>query len=74
MWKVHEINAVGGKLLKTEQSMHEGVKAAMRVGGTLEEKHCFKVGIKRRMYVISPWLFNIFIDEVLQEVKARSGR
>ena len=70
MWKVLGIYGVGGRLLKAVRSMYECSKACVRVGSEMSEWFAVKIGL-RQGCVMSPWLFNIYIDGVVREVNAR---
>ena len=70
MWKVLRIYGVGGRLLQAVESMYAGSKACVRVGSEVSEWFQVKVGL-RQGCVMSPWLFNLYIDGVVREVNAR---
>ena len=53
---------VGGKLLKAVQS-----RACVRVGNDVSEWFPVNV-VLRQGCVMSPWLFNVYMDEVVREV------
>ena len=58
MWKVLRIYGIGGRLLLAVESLYACSKACVRVG-------------LRQGCVMSPWLFNLYIDGVVREVNAR---
>ena len=70
MWKVLRIYGIGGRLLRAVESLYAGSKACVRVGSELSEWFSVKVGL-RQGCVMSPWLFNLYIDGVVREVNAR---
>ena len=70
MWKMLRIYGVGGRLLRAVQSMYAGSKACVRVGSEMSEWFSVRVGL-RQGCVMSPWLFNLYIDGVVREVNAR---
>ena len=70
MWNVLRLYGVGGKLLKAVKSMYAGSKACVRVGNEMSEWFTVRVGL-RQGCVMSPWLFNLYIDGVVREVNAR---
>ena len=70
MWDVLRLYGVGGKLLRAVKSFYIGSKACVRVGNELSEWFPVKVGL-RQGCVMSPWLFNLYIDGVVREVNAR---
>ena len=63
LWMVLEEYGVEGKLLWAIQALHDGGMACVKVGQSkLEMFHVCK-GVRQRC-TLSPWLFNVFIDEV----------
>ena len=70
MWNVLRLYGVGGKLLQAVKSLYAGSKACVRVANKLSEWFQVKVGL-RQGCVMSPWLFNLYIDGVVREVNAR---
>ena len=70
LWKVLRIYGVGGKLLEAVRSFYQGCKACVRVGNEESDWFPVKVGL-RQGCVMSPWLFNLFMDGVVREVNAR---
>ena len=50
--------------------MYVGSKACVRVGNGVSEWFLVRVGL-RQGCVMSPWLFNLYIDRVVREVNAR---
>ena len=63
---------VGGKLLAAIQSFYNNSRALVRVGNRESESFPVRVGL-RQGCVMSPWLFNIFMDGVVREINARLG-
>ncbi len=57
LWSVLRTYGVGGQLLKGIQAFYREANACVRVGGKFSEE----VGV-RQGCVMSPWLFNIFMD------------
>ena len=57
----------GGKLLNGIESTYVKSLACVRVKG---ERECFRInsGV-RQVCIMSSWLFNIYIDAVMKEVK-----
>ena len=64
---------VGGKLLNGIKGMYVNSLAYVRVKGG--ESECFRInsGMRQRC-IMSPWLFNVYIDPVMTEVKMGMGR
>merc|ERR1712002_424994 len=72
MWRVLSMYGINGKLLAAVQSMYERSECCVRVHR--EEGEWFNVrGRLRQGCVMSPWLFNIFMDGVMKEVRERVG-
>ena len=71
LWKVMGIYGIGGKLLSAVKSFYIESRACVRVGDEESEWFAVEVGL-RQGCVMSPWLFNIFIDGVVREVRART--
>ena len=61
---------VGGKLSKAVQSFYVDSRACDRVGNDMSESLPVNVGF-RQGCVMSPWLFNVYVDGVVREVKVR---
>ena len=72
MWCVLGMYGVNGQLLRAVQSMYERSEACVRV--CREESDWFQVRVGLRQgCVMSPWLFNLFMDGVMKEVRERVG-
>ena len=61
---------IGGRLLRGVKSLYVGSKACVRAGNEVSEWFPVRVGL-RQGCVMSPWLFNLYIDGVVREVNAR---
>ena len=72
MWNVLRQYGIGGRLLKAVQSLYKDSKACVRVCEEMSEWFQVKVGL-RQGCVMSPWLFNLYIDGVVREVNGRVG-
>ncbi len=70
LWETLRVYGVGGKLLEGVRSFYENASASVRVNGELSESFKVKVGV-RQGCVMSPWLFNIYMDGCIREVKGR---
>ena len=73
MRQMLRVYGVGGKLLKGIQNFYADSRACVRVGMDVSEWFPVNVGL-RRGCVISPWLFNVYMDDVVREVNARMPR
>ena len=72
MWGILSMYGISGQLMKAIQSLYERSEACVRV--CREESEWFKVGVGLRQgCVMSPWLFNLFMDGVMREVRERAG-
>ena len=61
-----------GQLLKVVQSLYEKSEACVRV--CREEGEWFDVGVGLKQgCVMSPWLFNLFMDAAMKEVRKKAG-
>ena len=58
------------KLLKAVQSFYVDSRACVRVGNDVSEWFSVNVGL-RQGCVMSPWLFNVYMDDVVREVNVR---
>ena len=67
MWQMLRVYGVGGKLLKAVQSFYVDNRACVRVGNEVSEWFPVNVGL-RHGCVMSPWLFNVYMDDVVREV------
>ena len=67
MWQMLRVYVVGGKLLKAVQSINADSRACVRVGNYVSEWFPVNVGL-RQGEGMSPWLFNVYMDGVVQEV------
>ena len=73
LWDVLKIYGVGGQLLDGIKAFYKEASACVRVNGEMSESFGIRVGV-RQGCVMSPWLFNIFMDSVIREMKAKVGK
>ena len=71
LWQVLGVYGVGGCVLKGIQSFYAGSRACVRVGSEMSDSFEVNVGL-RQGCVMSPWLFNVYMDGVVREVKMRT--
>ena len=64
------VYGVGGNLFKSVQSFYVDSRACVRVGNYVSEWFPVNVGL-RQSCVMSPWLFNVYMDGVVREVNVR---
>ena len=70
MWEVLRQYGVSGKLLQAVKSLYVNSRACVRVGSEVSESFEVHTGL-RQGCVMSPWLFNIYMDGVVKEVSER---
>ena len=58
---------VGGKLFSGIKSMYADSSACVRVKGGESERFRIDSGV-RQGCIMSPWLFNVYMDGVMKEV------
>ena len=73
LWDVLKIYGVGGQLLDGIKAFYKEASACVRVDGEFSDSFDIRVGV-RQGCVMSPWLFNIYIDGVIREMKAKVGK
>ena len=73
LWQVQRMYDVCGKLLNGIKSMYFNSLVCVRV--KRGESECFRInkGV-RKGCVMSPWLFNVYMDAVMKVVKIEMGR
>ena len=72
MWCVLGMYGINGQLLEAVQSLYEKSEVCVRV--CREEAEWLEVGVGlRQRCVMSPWLFNLFMDAVMKEVREKTG-
>ena len=64
MWQMLRVYGVVEKLLKSVLSFYVDSRACVRVGNDVREWFPVNVGL-RQGYVMSPWLFNVYMDGVV---------
>ncbi len=63
---------MGGKLLSAIMSFYKEASSCVKISGETSEHFEIKVGV-RQGCVMLPWLFNIYMDGVMREVKGKVG-
>ena len=72
MWQMLRVYGVGGKLLKGVLSTIVYVDSRVYVQGGYDVSEWFPVNVGLRQgCVMSPWLFNVYMDGVVREVNVR---
>ncbi len=71
IWKVLRMYGVTGRLFEAVKSLYEGAKGAVRV--EYEQSKFFDLNVRLQQgCIISPWLFNVYIDGVIKEIQGRA--
>ena len=68
--KMLRVYGVGLKFLKAVQNFYINSRACARVGNDVSEWFPVNVGLKQDC-LMSPWLFNVYIDGVVREMNVR---
>ena len=72
LWKAMREYGISEKIVKMVTSLYEKTQARVRVNGVLSQSLSLKTGVKQGC-VLSPLLFNIFIDWIVRRVMKRVG-
>ena len=73
LWQVLRMYDVVDKLSNDKKSMYVKILACVRVEGS--ESECFRIdNVVRQGCIMSPWLFNVYMDALMKEVKMVMGR
>ncbi len=67
-WTVLRLYGLGGRLLKKAKSFYVNGRACVRVGNDVSNWFPVRVGL-RQGCVMSPWLFNIYMDGKYENVR-----
>ena len=68
LWVVLDKYGIKRKLLRAIQALYVGSKACVKVGGLTSEDFEVRRGV-RQGCTLSPWLFNLFMDNVMREAR-----
>ncbi len=63
---------MGGKLLSAIKCFYEEAPECVKISGETSEHFEIKVGLRQRC-VMSLWLFNIYKDGIMREMKGKAG-
>ena len=70
LWNVLKIYGVRGKLWAEVKVIYREISACVRADGELSQS--FPIGVRLRQgCVMSPWLFDIFMDGYMREMKTK---
>ena len=74
LWQVlRMMYDVGGKLLNGIKSIYVNNLVCVKVKGG--DSECFRINSGVRLgCIVSPWIFNVYIDVVMKELKIGMGR
>ncbi len=70
LWNVLKVYGVGGQLMEGIKAFHWEANACVKVDGELSDSFAVRVRV-RQGCVMSSWLFNIFIDGCMREMKGK---
>jgi hypothetical protein len=70
LWQILRVYGVHAKLVELLEDLHKGTQAAVRMGGSMSEWFDVRGGV-RQGCVISPLLFNIYMDFVVKQALAQ---
>ena len=70
MWQMLRVYGAGGKLLKAVESFYVDIISCVRVGNDVSEWFPVNAGL-RQGCVMSPCLFNVYMDGVVRQVNVR---
>ena len=70
MWQMRRVYGVGGKFQKAPTSFYTDSRACALMGNDVSERFPVNVGL-RQGCVMSPRLFNVYMDGVVREVNVR---
>ena len=70
MWQVMDEYGIRGSLAKAVKSMYVNCEACVKIKEGNSEWFPVKKGV-RRGCVMSPWLFNVYMDRIVREAKER---
>src|SRR5215469_15016258 len=76
LWDILDKYGLGGKLLDAIKSFYGNSRTCVRVEGRKEGRkgNFFEVKVMLRQgWVMSPWLFNVYMDSVVREIKMDNG-
>ena len=73
LWNVLKIYGVGGQLMEGIKAFYREANACVKVDGELSDSFAVGVGV-RQGCVMSLWLFNVFMDGCMREMKAQVGK
>ncbi len=68
LWRKQKQSGVSQKFLQAIQSLYKDVKFSVKINGHYSEWFNVSVGLKQGC-LISPMLFNLYIDEFISEIK-----
>ncbi len=65
-----KIYGVGGQFLEGIRAFYRGASGCVKVNDEFNDSFSIGMGV-RQGCVMSPWLFNIYMDGSMREIKAR---
>ena len=73
LWQVLRMFDVGGTLQSRNKNIYFNVLACVRAKGSESEYFHSDSGV-RQDCIISPWIFNVYMNPEMKEMKIRMGR
>ena len=70
LWQILRVYGVHAKLVELLEDLHKGTQVAVRMGGSMSERFDVRGGVQQGC-VISPLLFNIYMDFVVKQALAQ---
>lgn len=68
LWSTLSVYGVDGNLIRALKSLYDGSSACVRINGAYSDWFAIGKGV-RQGCVASPWLFNLFMDSCLDDLK-----
>ncbi len=73
LWNVLKIYGVGGQLMEGIKAFYREADGCAKVDEEFGDSFAVGVGVRQEC-VMSPWLFNIFMDGCMREMKVKVGK
>ena len=70
LWQVSEEYGIHGRLLGAVRAFHKKSEACVKIGDKMSRWFQITRGV-RQGCVMSPWLFNVFMDKIVREAQER---
>ncbi len=70
LWNVLKIYVVGGQVMEGIKAFYREANAYVKIDEKLSDSLAVGVGV-RQGCVMSPWLFNVFMDGCMREIQTK---